>query len=127
MGSQFRVISGRNCLVPILVANAVITRPLTWVCSSVLIPPVSWLEIAVSRDDIIDRSKPLENYNTTDDHLTSVIAQSFTRWQHQHTQYIPQVAAPLPNRPNHHIFLTRDQIFGALSEKGSFLRIQNPS
>ena len=68
----------------------------------VLVPPVSWLEVAVSRDDLLDRSEPLEYYNTTDDHLTSVIAQSFTRWQHQHTQYIPQVAAPLPNRPNHH-------------------------
>ena len=83
--------------------RVVITRPLTWVCSNVLVPPVSCPEVAVSRDDIKDRSKPLENYNTTDDHLTSVIALSFTRWQHQHTQYIPQVAAPLPNRPNHHI------------------------
>ena len=72
-------------------------------CSNVLVPPVSWSEVAVSRDDLLDRSEPLENHNTTDDHLTSVIALSFTRWQHQHTQYIPQVAAPLPNRPNHHI------------------------
>ena len=85
-----------------LVANVVITRLLTWVCSNVLVPPVSWSEVAVSRDDLLDRSEPLENHNTTDDHLTSVIALSFTRWQHQHTQYIPQVAAPLPNRPNHH-------------------------
>ena len=63
---------------------------------------MSWPEVAVSRDDLLDRSEPLEYYNTTDDHLTSVIALLFTRWQHQHTQYIPQVAAPLPNRPNHH-------------------------
>ena len=60
VGSQFYLFLAIE-IASILVANVVNTWPLPGVCSSVLVTPVSWPEVAVSRDDIIDRSKPLEN------------------------------------------------------------------